>query len=54
MEHAGKVYHSQIKIGDCHLAVADENETSAKSPETLGGTSLDLLMNVANCDEIYE
>ena len=50
----GKVAHAEIKIGDSHIMLADEAPAyGAKSPITVGGTSLTLMIYVENVDVVF-
>lgn len=49
----GKVTHSEIKIGDSHIMLADEfPELGASSPETIGGTATSILLYVEDVDAL--
>ena len=49
----GRIGHAEIKIGDSHVMLADENaEMKARSPKSVGGTPLSLLVYVENVDEV--
>ena len=51
----GRIGHAEIKIGDSHVMLADENaEMNARSPKTVGGSPLSLLVYVENADETVE
>lgn len=48
----GKIGHAEIKIGDSHVMLADENaEMNARSPRSVGGTPLSLLVYVEDVDK---
>lgn len=50
----GKVAHAEIKIGDSHIMLADEAPAhGVKSPKTVGGTSLTLMIYVADVDTVF-
>lgn len=52
MEHAGKIGHAEIKIGDSPIMLADEHpEMGARGPLSLGGTPVSILLYVKNVDE---
>jgi len=50
----GRIGHGEFKLGGQHLFLADEYESMAaigvKSPAALGGTSLNLWLEVANLE----
>jgi PhnB protein len=47
----GKIMHAEIKIGDSPIMLADEApEMGARSPKTLGGTPVSLLLYVEDVD----
>jgi PhnB protein len=49
----GKIGHAELKIGDSHIMLADEfPEMGGKSPKTLGGTAVGLMLYVPNVDEV--
>ena len=49
----GKIGHAEIKIGDSHIMLADEFPAmGGKSPKTLGGTPVGLMLYVPNVDEV--
>ena len=46
------VMHAEIKIGDSHVMLADENaEMNARSPRSAGGTPVSLLLYVEDVDK---
>jgi PhnB protein len=50
----GSVAHAEIKIGDSHLMLADENpDWGNKSPLTLGGVSSGFAIYVPDVDAAY-
>jgi PhnB protein len=50
-----KVGHAEIKIGDSIVMLADEYpEMGARSPKTLGGSAVSLLVYLENVDARYE
>ena len=50
----GKIMHSEIKIGDSTIMVADENpERGAKGPLSLGGTPFGLCLYVPDVDATF-
>lgn len=47
-----RIGHAEIRIGDSHVMLADENaEMNARSPKTVGGSPLSLLVYVENVDD---
>lgn len=47
----GKVGHAEMKIGDSHVMLADEHpEMNARSPHTLGGSPVSLMLYVPDVD----
>jgi PhnB protein len=47
----GKIGHAEIKIGDSHIMLADEfPEMGARSPQSLGGSPVSILLYVENVD----
>jgi PhnB protein len=51
----GKVGHAEVKIGDCHIMLADEfPEMGAKSPQSIGGTPVGLCIYLANVDAAFD
>jgi PhnB protein len=50
----GSVGHAEIKIGDSPVMLADEHpEMGFRSPQTLGGTGVSLLVYVENVDDLF-
>jgi len=55
MDHEGKVGHAEIKIGDSPIMLADESpEMGSKSPTTLGGTPVSIMIYVEDVDTIFK
>jgi PhnB protein len=55
MNHEGKVGHAEIKIGDSPIMLADESpEMGSKSPTTLGGTPISIMIYVEDVDTIFK
>jgi len=49
----GKIGHADLLIGGGHVMLADESaEMGYKSPETLGGTPVSLVLYVDNADDV--
>jgi PhnB protein len=52
MEDQGKIGHAELKIGDSIIMLADEYpDMGARSPRTIGGTPLSLMLYVEDVDE---
>jgi PhnB protein len=50
----GRMGHAEIEIGGSIVMLADENpERGAKSPETVGGSPVSILVYVPNVDEVF-
>jgi PhnB protein len=50
----GKIGHAEIKIGDSHIMLADEMpERGYKSPKTIGGTPVSIMLYVNDCDAVF-
>ena len=48
----GKIGHAEIKIGDSHIMLADENpEMGNRSPRKLGGSPISLMVYVPDVDK---
>ena len=51
----GKIGHAEIKIGDSPIMLADEfAEMGYKSPQTLGGSPVSIMIYVADVDTIFD
>ena len=51
----GKVGHAEVKIGDCHIMLADEfPEMGAKSPQSIGGTPVGFCIYLPNVDAAFD
>jgi len=51
----GRIGHAELLIGDCHLMLADEHlERGARSPKTIGGSPVTILIYVENVDEVVK
>jgi PhnB protein len=49
----GKVGHTEIRIGDSVVMLADEHlEMGAKSPQTIGGSPVSILLYVEDVDAV--
>jgi len=50
----GKIGHAEILIGDSHVMLADESpEMGHRSPQTVGGTPVALMIYLENADEVF-
>jgi PhnB protein len=50
----GKIGHAEIKIGDSHIMLADENpEMGYIGPQQLGGTPVSILIYVEDVDRTF-
>jgi PhnB protein len=51
----GKIGHAEIKIGDSPIMLADEfAEMGYKSPQTLGGSPVSIMIYVADVDTVFD
>lgn len=51
----GRIGHAEVKIGDSHLMLADEDPAMGyRGPKSGGGNSISLLLYVADCDAVIE
>ena len=49
----GKVGHAELKIGDSHVMLADENpQMGARGPKTVGGSPISLVLYVEDVDAV--
>ena len=47
--------HAEIKIGDSPIMLADEfPEWDARSPQSVGGTPVTLMLYVEDCDAVFQ
>lgn len=52
---SGKIGHAEIQIGDSHIMLADEYpEMGHRSPQTLGGAGVSLMIYLDGVDEVYK
>ena len=50
----GKLGHAEIRIGDSVVMLADEHpEMGARSPQTIGGTPVSILLYVEDVDAVF-
>lgn len=55
MEHEGKIAHAEMKIGDSPFMLSDEHpEMGYKSPKSIGGSAVGLMIYVDDCDAIFK
>jgi PhnB protein len=51
----GSIVHAEVKIGDSHIMMGDENpQWGAVSPKTLGGTPFGLCLYVKDVDALFK
>lgn len=51
----GKFAHAEIRIGDCHLMLAEENpDWGNRSPQVLGGSPVSFMVYVPDVDAAFE
>lgn len=51
----GKIGHAEIMIGDSHIMMADEEPMrDARSPESLGGSPMFLMLYVPDVDAMFQ
>jgi PhnB protein len=51
----GKIMHAEIRIGEAKIMVADEfPEMGYRSPKTIGGSPISILLYVADVDQLWE
>jgi PhnB protein len=46
--------HAELKVNDQLIILSDEFSESTKSPKSLGGTSVSLLLYVKNCEASFD
>ena len=49
----GKVAHAEIKIGDSIIMLSDEMQGWSRSPQSLGGTAVNIFLYVKDVDEVF-
>jgi PhnB protein len=50
----GRVMHAEIKVGDSHIMLADENAgMRVRSPKALTGTTISLMLYVEDVDALF-
>lgn len=51
----GTVVHAELQIGDSRIMLADESpQMGHKSPQTLGGSSVGLMIYVNDADTVFK
>ena len=51
----GKIGHAELRIGDAPIMLADEfPEMNFRSPQSIGGTPVNILIYVADVDQLVE
>jgi PhnB protein len=51
----GKIGHAELRIGDSIVMLADEfPEMGARSPQSIGGSPMSLLLYVEHVDQVFE
>jgi PhnB protein len=51
----GKLAHAEIKIGDSHIMLADEQQQAPyRSPEAFGGSPVSLMLYVPDVDKTFK
>jgi PhnB protein len=51
----GRIGHAEVKLGDSHVMLADENpDMNARSPKSVGGSPISLLLYVDDVDKTVE
>jgi PhnB protein len=50
----GRIGHAEIQIGNSRIMLADEHhEIGAKSPQTIGGSAVSILLYVEDADRVF-
>jgi PhnB protein len=50
----GKVAHAEIKIGDSIIMLSDEMPGWGRSPQSLGGTAVEIMLYVKDVDRVFQ
>ncbi len=50
----GKIAHAEIKIGDSIIMLSDEMPGYSRSPQSLGGTAVNIFLYVKDVDQIFQ
>lgn len=55
MEHAGKIGHAELQIGNSKVMLADEHpEIDARSPKAYGGAGISIHLYVDDVDTVFQ
>ena len=49
----GKVAHAELKIGDSIIMLSEEMPGRTRSPQSLGGTAVDIMLYVKDVDQAF-
>jgi len=49
----GKVAHAELKIGDSIIMLSEEMSGHTRSPQSLGGTAVDIMLYVKDVDQAF-
>jgi PhnB protein len=49
----GKVAHAELKIGDSIIMLSEEMPGHTRSPQSLGGTAVDIMLYVKDADQVF-
>ena len=49
----GKIVHAELKIGDSIIMLSDEMPGYSRSPQSLGGTAVDIFLYVKDVDQVF-
>ncbi len=49
----GKIAHAEIKIGDSVIMLSDEMPGWSRSPQSLGGTAVNIFLYVKDVDQVF-
>jgi PhnB protein len=50
----GKVAHAELKIGDSIIMLSEETPGHTRSPQSLGGTAVDIMLYVKDVDQAFD
>jgi PhnB protein len=50
----GKIMHAEIQIGDSVIMLSDAMTDACRTPESLGGSPVGVMLYVENVDEVFE
>lgn len=54
VKDGSKIMHAELKVGGQLIVLSDELNEMAKSPKSLGGTSVSMLLYVENCEKTFD